>query len=156
MSDRLEQIDELRKRANVSYEDAKDALERCNGDMVEALIYLEKQNKLKANQCSSFFDKVKHIIKKGNNTLMVFKKRKRVVVSLPVTIAVLITLFAPYITFISIILALVTGHRIKFEGREGQNGPETVNNALEKVSDMVDTAKIKIMEDMNKGPQSNQ
>ena len=42
MSVNLELIDELRKRANVSYEDARDALEKCNGDMVEALIYLEK------------------------------------------------------------------------------------------------------------------
>ena len=47
MAVKLELIDELRKRANVSYEDAKDALEKCNGDIVEALIYLEKQNKTK-------------------------------------------------------------------------------------------------------------
>jgi hypothetical protein len=154
MSARLEEIDELRKRANVSYEDAREALERFNGDMIEALIYLEKQNKLKSNQCSSFFDKVKHIVKKGNNTLMTFRKRERIVVSLPVTIAVLITVFAPYITFIGVILALVTGHRIKFEGKEGENDSVRVNNALERVSDMVDSAKKKMAEDMNGQPQS--
>lgn len=38
MSFNLNQIDELKKRANVSYEDAKDALEKCNGDLIEALM----------------------------------------------------------------------------------------------------------------------
>ena len=59
MSINLEQIDELRKRANVSYEDAKNALEQNAGNLIEALVYLEKQNKIKPdeNPCtdSKFF-----------------------------------------------------------------------------------------------------
>lgn len=43
----LEMIDELRKRVNVSFEDAKDALEQTNGDLLEAIIYLEKNNSIK-------------------------------------------------------------------------------------------------------------
>lgn len=154
MSIRLEQIDELRKRANVNYEDARDALEKCNGDMLEALIYLEKQNKLKSSECSTFFEKVKSIVKKGNNTLMVLRKRERIVISLPVTIAVLITIFAPYITVIGLILALFTGHRIRFEGKNGENS--SVNNAMEKVSNMVDLAKKNLTEDISKASQPNQ
>ena len=42
----LEQIDFLRERANVSYKEAKEALEQSEGDMVEALVMLEKQNKI--------------------------------------------------------------------------------------------------------------
>ncbi|EQB88870.1 hypothetical protein M918_22970 [Clostridium sp. BL8] len=45
MTVRLENIDEVRRRANVSYEDAKAALEMCNDDLVEALVYLERQKK---------------------------------------------------------------------------------------------------------------
>lgn len=45
MSISIEQIDLLRKRANVGYKEAKEALEKCNGDIVEALSYLEEQNK---------------------------------------------------------------------------------------------------------------
>ena len=44
METTLEKIDEVRKRANVSYGEAKEALESCNGDVVEALIYLEKED----------------------------------------------------------------------------------------------------------------
>ncbi|WP_369702635.1 UBA domain-containing protein [Clostridium moutaii] len=43
----IEQIDSLRKRANVNYKKAKEELEKCNGDLVEALLYLEEQNKIK-------------------------------------------------------------------------------------------------------------
>jgi NACalpha-BTF3-like transcription factor len=42
----LELIEILRERANISYEEAKEALEKCNNDVVEALIYLEKQDKI--------------------------------------------------------------------------------------------------------------
>jgi len=53
MSVNLEQIEALRERANVSYGEAKEALEVCDGDLVEALIYLEKNNKIKSERCSA-------------------------------------------------------------------------------------------------------
>ncbi len=39
----LEQVEKLRERANVSYDEAKAALESANGDVLEALIQLEKK-----------------------------------------------------------------------------------------------------------------
>jgi len=42
---RLDQVEELRKRANISYEEAKKVLEEANGDILEAIIILERQNK---------------------------------------------------------------------------------------------------------------
>ncbi len=42
----LEQVDKLRQKANVSYDEAKSALEATNGDILEALINLEKQGKV--------------------------------------------------------------------------------------------------------------
>lgn len=42
----LEQVEKLREKANVSYDEAKAALEAANGDMLEALINLEKQGKV--------------------------------------------------------------------------------------------------------------
>lgn len=41
----LDQVEKLRERMNVSYEDAKAALEACDDDMLDAIIYLEKQGK---------------------------------------------------------------------------------------------------------------
>jgi lipopolysaccharide/colanic/teichoic acid biosynthesis glycosyltransferase len=143
MSFNLNQIDELRKRANVSYEDARNALEKCNGDMVEALIYLEKQNKVKSNNnCSNFFDKVGEWIKKSNNTRFILKKKEDIVLNLSLTIVILITIFAPYITVVGLLIALFTGHRIKFEGKCIEH--TKVNDTMDKISSVVDKAKEKM------------
>ena len=42
----LEQVEKLKEKANVSYEEAKAALDITNGDLLEAMIYLEKQGKI--------------------------------------------------------------------------------------------------------------
>ena len=42
----LEQVEKLREKANVSFEEARAALDACNGDLLEAIIYLEKQGKV--------------------------------------------------------------------------------------------------------------
>jgi len=44
--DRLEQIEKLRERAQVSYDEARAAYEEANGDLLDALILLEKQGKV--------------------------------------------------------------------------------------------------------------
>ena len=42
----VEQVEKLRTMANISYEEAKEALTATNGDMLEAIINLEKQGKV--------------------------------------------------------------------------------------------------------------
>jgi hypothetical protein len=42
----LEQVDKLREKANISYEDARTALEATDGDLLEAVIFLERQGKI--------------------------------------------------------------------------------------------------------------
>lgn len=44
--EQLEKVEKLRERANVSYEEAKAALEACNWDLLDAMVYLEKQGKV--------------------------------------------------------------------------------------------------------------
>jgi len=151
MNINLEQIDELRKRTNASYGDAKKALEECNGDIVEALIYLEKEKKIKPEETegvdhlSNFIKAVKKIVKKGNETKFIIRKKDSNVLTLPVTIVVIITVIAPYITVFGLILALLTGHRIKFQGKNGED--MKVNETLDKVSDSLVNIKKKLVDD---------
>lgn len=44
--DKLEQIEKLRERAQVSYDEARAAYEEAGGDLLDALIILEKQGKV--------------------------------------------------------------------------------------------------------------
>lgn len=46
----LEQVEKLREYANVSYDEAKTALENADGDILQALIDLENQGKTKSPQ----------------------------------------------------------------------------------------------------------
>lgn len=143
----LNLIDELRKRANVSYEDAKEALEKCNDDLVEALIYLEKQNKVKEEKPSeSIIDKIINLIKKGNVTKFIVQKNDNIILNLPVTLVVIITVVAPYIAIPGIVLALITGHKLRFQDENGQD--MKVNEDLEKVSIAVDNAKSKVAKNL--------
>jgi hypothetical protein len=50
----IEQVEKIRERANVSYEDARAALEATDGDMLEAMIHLEKQGKIPGPKTSSY------------------------------------------------------------------------------------------------------
>lgn len=44
--DKLEQIEKLRERAQVSYDEARAAYEEADGDLLDALILLERQGKV--------------------------------------------------------------------------------------------------------------
>lgn len=50
----LDQVEKLRERANVSYEDAKAALEIAHDDLLEAVIYLERQGKIDGPDMNSY------------------------------------------------------------------------------------------------------
>ena len=43
--DQMEKVDRLRERANVTYEEAKAALEANNWDLLDAMVALEKEGK---------------------------------------------------------------------------------------------------------------
>lgn len=45
--DRLEMIEKLRERADISYEEAKDILDRAEGDLLEAIVLLEKEGRMR-------------------------------------------------------------------------------------------------------------
>jgi hypothetical protein len=46
----LEQVEKLREHANISYDEAKAALENADGDILQALIDLERQGRVNAPQ----------------------------------------------------------------------------------------------------------
>ncbi|GCD10260.1 DUF4342 domain-containing protein [Clostridium tagluense] len=150
MSINLEQIDELRKRANVSYEDAKAALEQNDGDLLCALVYLEKQNKIKPDEIpsseSKFFKKVKKLIKKGNETKIIVKKDDAVVLNICVTLGVIITIVATPIVITALILALATNHKIRIQKKNNED--LEVNSIFDKMSLAVNKVTTKITEEM--------
>ena len=55
--DKLEKVERLRERANVSYEEARAALEAADGDLLDAMVLLEKQGKTGSPKQESYSTK---------------------------------------------------------------------------------------------------
>ena len=151
MSISIEQIDLLRKRANVGYKEAKEALEKCNGDIVEALSYLEEQNKIKPEKeplgSSNFMGKIKRLIIKANKIRLVISKDKKTLLNIPSTLAAIFVIFAMPAAVVSIIIALVTGCKIRFRKEDGED--LNINSKIDKVSNVVIDVKDKITKEFN-------
>ncbi len=52
----LEQVEKLRERTGITYEEAKKALEETNGDLLEAVINLEQQNRISAPESGGYYN----------------------------------------------------------------------------------------------------
>ncbi|HHU32080.1 MAG: DUF4342 domain-containing protein [Zhaonellaceae bacterium] len=89
----LEKIDVLRERLGLSYQESKEALDAAQGDLIEALISMEKKSKAwedkLTNQGEALIAKIKSIIQKGNVTKIRIKKEDETVLEIPATVGAL-------------------------------------------------------------------
>lgn len=69
--EKFEQVEVLCKKANVTFEDAKEAMEACDYDMLDAMIYLEKQGKVNAGSTASY------TTSSGTDTSQEFEKAQK-------------------------------------------------------------------------------
>lgn len=146
----LEQIELLRKKADIGYKEAKETLEKFNGDMVEALAYLEEQKKLKPEgSCiknSSFFKKIKNLIAKGNKIKFVISKEKKTILNIPLTLGIVATIVCMPVVVATVVIALLTSCKIRFEKENSDYS--NINDTMEKVSNAVTNVTSKITEEI--------
>ncbi|WP_040214422.1 DUF4342 domain-containing protein [Clostridium polynesiense] len=151
----IEQIDELRKRVDVTYEEAKAALEQTNGDVLEAVIYLEKNHKYKkddnfkeskenfedsfSKSVGRFINYCKKVLKKGNSNHILIEKNDNIILRLSLTIFVLVLVLVPYMSIPLLIIALFTGHKFSFQGKDVEK--TQANEALRKMSEAAENIK---------------
>lgn len=124
MSITLEKIDLIRSRANVTYEEAKSALELNNFDEIEALIYLEKNKRTEAKQTEpkpsqvsngpSVWDQIKAFVAKVHAIRFVVENNQQILINIPLTILLLsLMILFPFIVTL-LILGLVFGYKMTF------------------------------------------
>ena len=164
----LESVERLRSHANVSYDAARDALDACGGDLLDAIIYLERQGKVPPPQndgvytteqqarrpksphpkkeresegetfsqlCGRFFSWVGKIIQSGNRNLFVISHKGKEWCSMPVTIFVLLAIFAFSILIPLLIVGLFFDFHYRFRGVETENiGVNSVMGNVEKAA----------------------
>lgn len=147
MSISFEKIEELRKRANISYEEARELLEKHHGDIVEALIELEKNKRIRTNSdgASSFFERLKRLLIKGNRTKFIVTHRGETIVNVPVNYLILALLFSIHFMLFSLIIIFITGCKMTIKRPEGSL--LDVDDAIVDVSERVKRAARSFTED---------
>lgn len=163
----LEQVDVVRERCNVSYAQAKEALEACNGDVLEAIIYIE-QNQKKENENSETKENeyafnaismeelknlIKGLIEKGNVTRIKIKKDDKEILDIPVNAGIAASVIAitiPPILAAVVIAAIATQITIEVTKEDGsvevinKYVTQVANDVKNKASDLADVVKNKV------------
>lgn len=140
----LEKIDLLRERTGISYAEARDILILCEGDVVEALIYVENRSKKEKRDVVSEFtatadefkEWIKETVRKGNVTRIKVKKDNRVLVDLPVNAGIaigLLTMLTPVLAAAGIFTAIVSAVTIEITKNDGS--VEVVNTIIKNAVD---------------------
>lgn len=167
--DDLEKVERLREKADVSYEEAKKALEECDGDLLDAMVYLEKQGKVKKPKASSyttqyeesqdfteavkgekemggagktlnrFFAWCGRMIEKGNQTMFRVEREGKNIIRVPVTIFVILLIIFWEIIIPVMIVGLFLSCRYSFEGVHEMH--VDINGAMDKAADTADRIK---------------
>ena len=173
--DHFEKVEKLREKANVSYDEAKAALEATNWDLLDAMVLLERQGKVKQNianfttqkeppkeepdapeeeKCSfgevvgRFFRWVGKIIQKGNENYFNVTKKEEKIISIPVKVFVLLLFFMFWIIVPLVIIGLFCGYGYSFQGPH--LGKKQVNDVMEKASTVANDIKKDISNELKK------
>lgn len=176
--DQFEKVEKLRERADVSYEEAKEALENSNWDILDAMIYLEQNGRTKAPGQSSyttcgeknsaqaessrcedakegFWDSmhkfgdwcIKWINKGNSNQFSVYKDGEEKF-AVPITLLVVLLIFAFYVVVPLMIVGLFFNFRYHFEGPDMK--AVDINKAMDTAADAAENLKNGINNEINK------
>ncbi|MGL4873133.1 MAG: DUF4342 domain-containing protein [Clostridium sp.] len=154
----LEKVDQIRERTNLSYEEAKRILIEADGDVLEALINLEKDGVKGINNViedddilsktayniEDFKLWLKEIVEKGNVSRIKIKKEETVIADLPVNAgisAMVIAIVLPAVLAFGVIAAVAT--KVTIEITKCDGSVEVINKYVKKVTyDMKEKASV--------------
>ncbi|MCC5466382.1 DUF4342 domain-containing protein [Pelosinus baikalensis] len=107
----LEKIDIIRGRTGLSYREAKEALERNQGILLDTLIELDEKKEINWTEGFSVrsgevIDKVKALIHEGNVNKISIKSEGRTLVEIPVTLGALGAVVLPQIAALGVLIAM--------------------------------------------------
>jgi hypothetical protein len=123
----LDRIDELRARADVSYEEACNYLRATDGDVVEALLMVERargrgdrsyENEL-IDRGRDMFERLRRAVEQSGRKKLVVRQEHRTVAELPLVAGVVGAILAPKLAVISAVAALVTKSTVDIEDSSG-------------------------------------
>ena len=120
----LEKIDQVVERTGVSYQEAKDALESCNANVVEAIIFIEKQKEEEKGsgsmRASDLLETLREFIRRGNVSRVIVSDKENVLLNIPVTIGAVGVILAPVAAVIGVGAVIFTNLNISILDHKGE------------------------------------
>lgn len=139
MSISLDHVDKIIERTKVSYKEAKDMLDACQGDVVEAIVRIEQDQQNKAEQAENekkqaFESKKQNIegqlkfwakqfmkmIKKLMTIKVKWLKDDRLFLELPLLIVIVVALITMPWSLIALVAPMFFGVKIKLATQNGK------------------------------------
>ena len=162
-----EMAEKLSMKMGVSLEDAKAALVACNWDMLDAALMLEKEQGETRQEawtsCETTAEEtnpgqeararrrgvveglgemIRDLFNLGNRNRFEVRKDDKLLLEVPVTVLVLLLIFAFWVCIPLLVIGLFAGCRYSFSGAE--LGRESVNNAMDKAAEAVERVKEEV------------
>lgn len=122
----MEQIDELRRRTNCSYEEAKILLEKHNGDLLDAIVEFERKNGFGPHHrvhegSERFGTRVKQLIHKGFKTRLIIERSGETIVNVSINIFIIAALVLHWFLLAALVISFIFGCRFKIRKEEGES-----------------------------------
>ncbi|HEY8343950.1 MAG TPA: DUF4342 domain-containing protein [Bacillota bacterium] len=116
----LKKIDEIRARFDVTYEEAREALARADGDLVQAMILLEESAREEPGE--ELIRKIKYFWEQGTKNRLKVSKEEEVLLEIPAAIGILGAVLSPRLALWGTIVALAGKCQIQVDnaGRHKQ------------------------------------
>jgi hypothetical protein len=161
----IEQVEKLRAYADVSYEQARDALERAGGNTLDAIVLLEREGKIPGARSSAdgavtvipatqqkrerresqksggdaaneFFTKLGEIcLDLWHMRLVAVNGGGVTILTIPVVAVVVLTIFFFWVTVPLLLVGLCCGLRYSFEGPERSKAANGVADKVNRAAD---------------------
>jgi hypothetical protein len=155
----IEKIEELKKRSKISYEEAKILLEKHNGNVVEALIELEKNKKI-SESCSrgkesyEGMSKIKKLFNRGNCIRLIITRKNETIANVPLNYLILAMILGFHLMVLSLIIVFITGCKMSIKKGEGEL--VDVDDAIIDAAHKVRTSAESFAEDFNTNTNKNE
>ena len=166
----IEAIDKvLAKLPKATYKQAKEALQKTDGNVVEAIIYLEsnysdlkgsskKTTEIFGKTTDELKEQVLDLIKKSNVVRLIIERKGETMLNIPLTVGVVGVIIGPMLTLVGLSAAVLSKCKIKIANEDGDTVIDLGEFSEEKfntIKDMVSNKAKDVKEAMDKNKESN-
>lgn len=154
----IEDIEILRQKSGISYEEAVSLLEYHNGSLARALVDLEKNGRIRDAKSAAGNP---YRSKRGHHVFnYLFRLRLKIfkenitVANLSVLFLLIALLFAPWVLIIGLVVALVMGYRFTIERNSRAFADASLESMIKNAGNNVKNFGLNLARDLNAKQQS--